>query len=250
MEKNMRILISGFLAVLLIFSLAPILSFGEERLPDGDAGFSAYAAPAATAFAEAPELARKIRAAREMLARLPLKKEIKQVAVQSSKRKFSRRKPSRKGGQSLQQRRETGGTVTRMMYRVRTAEFAIAAEDGVQPVDEVDGSPESLVAKHPNVSDGGIKKILLREIFPPPGSSGSVFEVIDSDFACELSVEYAGGIGINRRFLIACDDETGEGAQKRFLASSGFYLGKNLFSSRKELEAKIRRITYAPFSEE
>lgn len=160
-----------------------------------------------------PEMAAKVREARSLLAVEPLEKEIESISVKSSKQKSKKKRaPS---VSVLKQKR---------LYRLKTAEFMIAVEDG-----------------------DTIKKILLRETLPPFGSSGFVFEVIDSDFDCELSVEYAGGVGINRRYFVFCE---GEGEKKQFLASSGFFARENIFSSRADAESKIRRITYSPFAEE
>lgn len=169
-------------------------------------------------FPEAPELAKKARDARAVLAAELLEKEIE---VCEKIRGNAKSRCALLDTQNAKQKRVLSA---RKSYRLKSADFLLRVEGA-----------------------DGAKTIRLRQIFPPPGSSGFLFEVVSSDFACDLSVEHVGGIGISRRYLVACGDEE---ATKSVLAASYLMAGKNAFSSLAELESKIRRITYSPFTDE
>lgn len=169
---------------------------------------------------EAPELVKKIRDARAMLLTEPLEKEI-EVCRKIRGQKNPRCVPFW-GEQNTKKNRSSPVGV---WYRLKSVDFLLRAED----------------------SDTA-KTIRLRQTVPPPGGSGFLFEVVASDFECEISVEYIGGIGISRRYAVACENED---ETKSVLAASYFtFPGKNKFSSPAELELKLRRITYSAFSDE
>lgn len=171
-------------------------------------------------FPEAPELAKKARDARAILAAKPLEKEIEVCEKIRGKAK-PRCVPFLDTQNAKQKRVSSAGK----SYRLKSADFLLRVGDA-----------------------DGAKTVRLRQIFPPPGSSGFLFEVVLSDFACDLSVEYVGGIGISRRYAVVCGNE--EETMPVLAASYLMVSGKNLFSSLAELELKIRRITYSPFADE
>lgn len=171
---------------------------------------------------EAPELVKKMREARVMLSAESLKKEIE--VCQKIRGKEKPRCVPFLGEQNTKKKRSLSSASGRW-YRLKSADFLLRVMDG-----------------------DTVKTIRLRQTLPPPGGSGFLFDVVASDFECDLSVEYIGGIGISRRYAVACE---GEDETKSVLAASySTFPGKNSFSSPTELAGKIRRITYSPFSDE
>lgn len=178
-----------------------------------------YAQADAIGFPEAPELVKKAREARAILSVAPLAKEIEAcVKIRGS---VKLRCVSVSSAEDAKQKRISSAG---KLYRLKSADFLLRVEDA-----------------------DGAKTIRLRQIFPPLGSSGFLFEVVASDFVCDPSVEHIDGIGISRRYAVVCGDEE---ETKPVLAASYLMAGKNAFSSLAELESKIRRITYSPFADE
>lgn len=169
---------------------------------------------------EAPELVKKMREARAALAAEPLEKEI-EVCRKIRGQKNLRCIPFL-GEQNIKKNRSsTAGA----WYRLRSVDFLLRVKDG----------------------DSG-KTIRLRQMVPPSGGSGFLFEVVASDFECDLLIEHIGGIGISRRYAVACENE--DETMSVLAASYLTFSGKNKFSSPAELESKLRRITYFAFSDE
>lgn len=201
--------IRGYGAVAVFLIVFAFLAFVSRARVEGSREIS-----------ETPELVKKMREARAVLAAEPLEKEIEVCRKMRGEKKprcilFS-------GEQNIKKNRSS---TVGAWYRLKSVDFLLRVKDG-------DNS----------------KTIRLRQTVPPPGGSGFLFEVVASDFECGISIEHIGGIGISRRYAVICD---GEDETKSVLAASYIaFSGKNKFSSPAELELKLRRITYSAFSDE